>query len=56
MFRCPNISMHAFARLFKSDLIANDCRVFDWLGAHNKKWWNTSVFVNYVNDVNNGYW
>ena len=31
-----NISMHAFARLFTSDLIANDCRVFDWLGALNK--------------------
>ena len=29
--------MHAFARLFTSDLIANDCRVFDWLGAFNKK-------------------
>ena len=37
MFRCRNISMHAFARLFTSDLIANDCRVFDWLGALNKK-------------------
>ena len=32
MFRCRNISMHAFARLFTTDLIANDCRVFDWLG------------------------
>ena len=28
--------MHAFARLFISDLNANDCRVFDWLGAHSK--------------------
>ena len=28
MFRCRNISMHAFARLFTSDLNANDCRVF----------------------------
>ena len=36
MFRCRNISMHAFARLFTSDLIANDCRVFDWLGALSK--------------------
>ena len=36
MFRCRNISMHAFARLFTSDLIANDCRVFDWLGVLNK--------------------
>ena len=37
MFRSRNISMHAFARLFTSDLIVNDCRVFDWLGAFNKK-------------------
>ena len=37
MFCCRNISMHAFAHLFTSDLIANDCRVFDWLGALNKK-------------------
>ena len=37
MFRCRNISMHDFARLFTSDLIANDCRVFDWLGALSKK-------------------
>ena len=37
MFRCRNISMHAFARLFTSDLIAIDFRVFDWLGALNKK-------------------
>ena len=36
MFRCRNISMHAFARLFTSDLIANDCRVYDWLGALSK--------------------
>ena len=27
----------AFARLFTSDLIANDCRVYDWLGALSKK-------------------
>ena len=27
MFRCCNISMHAFARLFTSDLFANPCRV-----------------------------
>ena len=32
-----NMSMHAFARLFTNDSIANDCRVFDWLGALNKK-------------------
>ena len=57
MFRCRNISMHAFACLFRTDLIVNDCRVFDWFGALNKKWWKTSVFVsNYVNDVNNAYW
>ena len=37
MFRCRNISMHAFARLLISDLIANYCRVFDWLDALNKK-------------------
>ena len=37
MFRCRNISMYALARLFTSDLIWNDCRVFDWLGALNKK-------------------
>ena len=29
--------MHAFARVFTSDLIANDCRVFDWLGALKKR-------------------
>ena len=56
MFRCLNMSMHAFARLFTSDLIVNDCRVFDWLGALNKTLWKTSVFVSYVNYVNNGYW
>ena len=36
MFRCRKVSMHACARLFTSDLIANDCRMFDWLGALNK--------------------
>ena len=55
MFRCRNISMHAFARLFTSDLIANDCRVFDRLGALNKKKDEKHVFVSHVNDVNNGY-
>ena len=29
------VAMHACARLFTSDLIANDCRVFDWLCALN---------------------
>ena len=33
MFRCRNVSMHAFCRLFTTDLVANDCRVFEWLGA-----------------------
>ena len=37
MFCGRNISMHAFARLFRSDLTANDCTVFDWVGALNKK-------------------
>ena len=37
MFRCRNVSMHAFIRLFTTDLVANDCRVFDWLGALTKK-------------------
>ena len=54
VFRCRNISMHAFARLFTSDLIANDCRVYDWLGAISKND-EKHVFVSYVNDVNNGY-
>ena len=45
-------------RLFTTDLnfIANDCRVFDWLGTLNKR--NDEkhlVFVSYVNDVNNIY-
>ena len=35
--RCRNVSMHAFSRLFTTDLIANDCRVFDWLGVRNRK-------------------
>ena len=37
MFRYRNISMHAFTRLFPTDLVANDCRVFDWLAAVNKQ-------------------
>ena len=37
MFRCRNIPMHPFARLFTSDLFANDSLVFDWLGELNKK-------------------
>ena len=55
MFRFRNISMHAFARLFTSDSIANDSRVFDWLGALYKKNDEKHMFVSYVNDVNNGY-
>ena len=37
MFRCRNVSMSAFSRLFSTDLVANDCRVFDWLGAFGRK-------------------
>ena len=33
MFRCRYVSMSAFSRLFSTDLVANDCRVFDCLGA-----------------------
>ena len=29
--------MNAFTRLFTTDLVANDCRVFDWVAAVNKK-------------------
>ena len=29
--------MHAFTGLFTTDLVANDCRVYDWFGAMNKK-------------------
>ena len=36
MFRCRNVSMHAFSHLFTTDLVANDCRMFDWLGALTK--------------------
>ena len=38
LFRCRNVSMHVFTRiLFTTDLVANDCRVFDWVAAVNKK-------------------
>ena len=37
MFRRRNVSVHAFSRIFTTDLVANDCRVFDWLGAFIKK-------------------
>ena len=44
MFRCRNVSMHAFTRsLFTTDLVANDCRVFDWIAAVNKN--DDDVFV-----------
>ena len=33
MFRCRNVSIHVFSRIFTTNLVANDCRVFDWLGA-----------------------
>ena len=32
-----DVSMNAFTRLFTTDLVANDCRVFDWVAAVNKK-------------------
>ena len=38
MFRCRKVSMHAFTGLFTTDLVADECRVFDWLGALNKKY------------------
>ena len=37
LLRCRNVSMHAFTRLFTTDLVANDCRVFDWIGDPNQK-------------------
>ena len=37
MFHCRKVSMHDFTSLFTTDLLANDCRVFDWLDALNKK-------------------
>ena len=33
MFRCRNVSMHVCSRIFTTNLVAIDCRVFDWLGA-----------------------
>ena len=46
--------MHAFSHIFTTDLVANDCRVFDWLGALIKKRRETCVFVIYclVSDKN----
>ena len=37
MFRCRDASMNAFTRLFTTDFVANDCRVFDCVAAVNKK-------------------
>ena len=31
MFRCNGSPMRTFVNAFRSDLVANDCRVFDWL-------------------------
>ena len=31
LFRCRNVPMKMFVNLFGKDLVANDCRVFDWL-------------------------
>ena len=36
LFRCRNVSMHAFTHFFTNDSVANDCRVFDWVTALNK--------------------
>ena len=35
--RCRNVSMHAFSGLFTTDLVANDCLVFDLVGKLNRK-------------------
>ena len=37
LLRRRNVSMNVFTRLFTTDLVANDCRVFDWVAAVNKK-------------------
>ena len=47
--------MHAFARLFTTDLTVNDCREFDWLGTLIKNDEKHLVFDSYANDVNNVY-
>ena len=31
LLRCNDIPMKAFVNTFGSDLVANDCRVFDWV-------------------------
>ena len=45
LLRCRNVSMHAFTRLFTTDLVANDCRVFDWIGDPNKNDENDVWFI-----------
>ena len=37
LLRYRNVPMHAFSRIFTTDVIANNCRVFDWLGVRNIK-------------------
>ena len=38
--------MHVFTRsLFTTDLVANDCRVFDWVAAVNKKMMMMCLFA-----------
>ena len=31
LLRCNGIPMNAFVNTFGSDLVANDCRVFNWV-------------------------
>ena len=31
LLRCNGFSMRTFINIFGTDLVANDCRVFDWL-------------------------
>ena len=31
MFRCNGSPMRTFVNAFRTDLVANDCRVFDWI-------------------------
>ena len=34
---CRKVSVHAFSGLFSTDLVANDCLVFDLIGTLNRK-------------------
>ena len=45
MFRCRDASMNAFTRSFTTDLVTNDCRVFDWVAAVNKKMMTRSYII-----------